>query len=192
MPFGSKGFSSQQTLLVERLVDRLWDWTRQADLPVVIDASSCLYAIKSASALLQGERQLQLHAFRVLDAAEFVRDTLLPRLCVHRLDRSVVLHPNCASRKLGTDRALMDVASRCAFRVSVPESLECCATAGDRSLLVPELTRSALGPEHAEVASEEWDGYYSNNLTCEMGLRQVMARPYKPFLYLVEEATRPA
>ena len=126
---------------------------------------------------------------QILDASEFVRDTLLPRLAVHRLDRAVVLHPTCAARKLGTDSALIQVCRSCVTRADVPKRLDCCATAGDRGLLYPELTSSALAEEHAEVRAGHYHGYYCTNLTCEIGLRQATGLPYSSFLYLVNEAT---
>jgi D-lactate dehydrogenase len=38
----------------------------------------------------------------------------------------------------------------------------------------------------------KWDGYYSSNLTCEMGLAAASGLPYRSILYLLEEATRSA
>ncbi|HYU31370.1 MAG TPA: hypothetical protein VEW48_04350 [Thermoanaerobaculia bacterium] len=65
------------------------------------------------------------------------------------------------------------------------------AMAGDRGLLFPELTASAVAPEAAEVHAGHYDRQYSNNLTCEIGMTQATGLPYVSLLYLVEEASRP-
>jgi D-lactate dehydrogenase len=106
------------------------------------------------------------------------------------LDEKVILHPNCALRKLNLDKALEQVVNACAREVVIPENLGCCAFAGDRGLLFPELTASATMLEASEVLSEPYDGYYSSNLTCEMGMSLATKKSYRSFLYLVEKATR--
>lgn len=52
------------------------------------------------------------------------------------------------------------------------------------------VTKSATQFEVAEVLAKSYDGYYSTNLTCEIGMRMSTHKPYRSFLYLVEEATR--
>nr|WP_225937710.1 FAD-binding and (Fe-S)-binding domain-containing protein [Myxococcus sp. RHSTA-1-4] len=191
LPFGSKGFTEAHALMLERLVERLWAWSDEGRRPIVLDATSCLQSMKASAGLLQGEAKRRLLALRLVDAMEFVRDTLLPRLQVHRLERRVVLHPTCAARKLDLVDTMRGVAERCATHVEVPLSLGCCAMAGDRGLLHPELTGSAVAPERAEVLAGAFEGHYSSNLTCEVGMTQATGVAYTSLLYLVEEATRP-
>lgn len=52
------------------------------------------------------------------------------------------------------------------------------------------LVASAAQPEAEEVNARRYDGYYSSNLTCEIGMSVAAAKPYRSFLYLVERATR--
>ena len=82
------------------------------------------------------------------------------------------------------------MARACAQTVVTPQRLDCCGFAGDRGLLFPELTASATALEAAEVLSEAYDGYYSSNLTCEMGMSLATGKPYRSFLYLLERASR--
>jgi D-lactate dehydrogenase len=102
----------------------------------------------------------------------------------------VVLHPNCASRKLNEVAKLLKIAETCAATATIPLQLDCCGFAGDRGLLFPELTDSATRLETAEVLAGNFDGYYSSNLTCEMGIGLATGKPYRSIAYLVEKATK--
>jgi D-lactate dehydrogenase len=190
LAFGSKGFTAEHARLLEALVTQLWTWSGEGQRPVVIDATSCLQSMLASAMLLDGEPRRRLQALKLVDSVEFVRTTLLPRLAVRKLPRRVALHPTCASRKLELVDALRSVAEQCASEVTVPIHLGCCAMAGDRGLLYPELTADAVSAERRELMDGEFDGYYSSNLTCEIGMSQATGRPYRSILYLVEEATR--
>ena len=84
----------------------------------------------------------------------------------------------------------MAISKASATSTTVPYSLDCCGFAGDRGLLFPELTASATSLESAEVRDRPYDGYYSSNLTCEMGMAAATGKPYRSFLYLLEQASR--
>lgn len=179
LPFGSKGYHAAHDKLARELADDLWRWSDQGRLPVVVDASSCLYAMKDGP----------LHDLRLLDVVEWL-GRILPRLRTQKLERSVALHPTCATRKLGLDALLLRVAGRCATEVTVPASLECCAMAGDRGLLYPELSASSLAPEVAELRAGGFDAHYATNLTCEIALSHATGVRFRNIAYLVEEASR--
>ena len=55
---------------------------------------------------------------------------------------------------------------------------------------VPRADQISLPGRGEEVNQRRYDGYYSSNLTCEMGMTQATGKPYQSILYLVEEATR--
>jgi D-lactate dehydrogenase len=191
LAFGSKGYVDAHALLLGRLVDRMWTWSDAGALPIVIDSPSCLNGMREAAPLLDAEARRRLEALRLVDLATYTRDALAPRLPLRVLPRRVVLHPACASRKIDDGAALLAIAAQCASRVDVPTRLGCCAMAGDRGLLVPELTASAVAPERAEIlAATDAGGHYGDNLTCEIGMTQATGLPYRSFIYLVEEASR--
>ena len=54
--------------------------------------------------------------------------------------------------------------------MTVPDTWGCCAFAGDRGLLHPELTASATAAQAAEIAEGHFDAYASCNRTCELGM----------------------
>jgi D-lactate dehydrogenase len=190
LPFGSKGYAAAEARVAARLVERLWSWSGGGRLPIVIEASSCVHALREAGPILDAQTRRRHAELRVLDAVEYARDVLLPRLHPTRLARRVALHPSCALRRLGLDGALAEVASRCAAEVVVPRDLACCGTAGDRGLRHPELPAAALADERAEVLAAGCDGHYASNLGCEIGLDQATGLRYRSFLYLLEEASR--
>jgi D-lactate dehydrogenase len=82
------------------------------------------------------------------------------------------------------------IAECCARSVTVPLNLGCCGFAGDRGLLFPELTASATEKESAEINARDYGGYYSSNITCEIGMSTSTGRDYRSIVYLVEEASR--
>jgi D-lactate dehydrogenase len=190
MPFSSKGYSEAYRAMIHQTLAQMWRWSQRGRLPIVIDSSSCAYSLRTSSETLEAEDLELWKKLKILDSVEFTKDWLLPRLEVTPLEAKVILHPNCALRKLNLDEALKQVVAACARQVEIPQDLGCCAFAGDRGLLFPELTASATRLEAAEVQSDSYDGYYSSNLTCEMGMSLATKKSYRSYLYLVEQATR--
>jgi len=190
MPFSSKGYTAAYQDMLHRTLVCFWDWSKGGRLPVVMDASSCVYTLRSCDdVLLPSDRDIW-QRLTIIDSLEFTHDILLPRLDVHPLSMEVILHPNCAARKLNLTGKLVAISKASAASTKVPYSLDCCGFAGDRGLLFPELTASATSLEAAEVNAGIYGGYYSSNLTCEMGMAAATGKPYRSILYLLEQATR--
>ena len=127
----------------------------------------------------------------VIDAVEFAARFLLPRLSVQEQITSLALHPTCSSTRMGLNSSLEAVAHAVAERVEVPEHWGCCAFAGDRGMLHPELTRSATLAQAADVARMDATVHASCNRTCELGMTRATGRAYRHVLELLEEQTRP-
>ncbi|MBX3471096.1 MAG: (Fe-S)-binding protein, partial [Planctomycetes bacterium] len=192
LPFLAKGFPEAAGDALARLVRDLHRATDGGRLPVVVDASSCAQALRAGGgALTRPDDRARWRALRVRHPAEALRD-LLPRLPLRRLERRVAVHPTCGARKLGAEGALLDVARACAAQVVVPATLSCCGSAGDRGLLAPELPRSALALERAELARGGFEAFYADNPACEAGLRAASGLPFRSFLDLVDEASAPS
>jgi D-lactate dehydrogenase len=190
MPFGSKGYQAANQEMLHRTIASFWDWSEGGRLPVVIDTTSCTYTLRTCSDNLSTEDQEKWQQMTILDSLEFIHDGLLPRLPVKPLSADVILHPNCGARKMNLAGKMESIARVCSRQVTIPQALDCCAFAGDRGLLFPELTASATAWEAAEVNAGSHDGYYCSNLTCEMGMSAATGKPYRSILYLVEQATR--
>ena len=82
-------------------------------LPIITDASSCTQSLAE---------MVRHWRVPVLDVIEFAADELLPRLTVTRPLDSVMVHPTCASTRLGINEDLMEVAQFISDDVSVPLS----------------------------------------------------------------------
>ena len=169
---------------------KFWNWSEEGKYPLVIDTTSCTHTLRTCQDdLSEGDKELWKR-LTILDGIEFLHDHVLPRLDINPLDEQVILHPNCSARKLGLDSRLLGIAQRCARSATVPLNLGCCAFAGDRGLLFPELTASAAEKESAEVNSRNYDGYYSSNIPCEIGMSEATGKDYMSIVYLVEKASR--
>lgn len=193
MPFGSKGYVAANRAMLLRTLQRFWEWSEHGRLPVVIDTTSCTYTLrqyKDAPRSLPPEARAIYEKLTLLDGLEFMHDVLLPALKIEPVEEAVVLHPNCSARKMGLQGKMSAIARRCAMSVTVPLHLDCCGFAGDRGLLFPELTASATSQESAEVCSTKYDGYYSSNITCEMGMSLATRQNYRSIVYLMEKASR--
>lgn len=94
-------------------------------------------------------------------------------------------------RHLGDEEKLTELARACAEEVVVPVDAGCCAFAGDRGMLHPELTAAATAAEAAEVTARTFDAHLSANRMCEIGMDRATGRSYGSVLLALERATRP-
>ena len=182
-PWKSKGHRGGHARMRELVVPALREATDGGRLPVVVDASSCAQGLAT---LVADE------CFRVLDAVAFVAQRVAPHLSVTRPVPSVVVHPTCSGTELGSTEALLALARAASAQVDVPTAWGCCAFAGDRGLLHPELTAAATAGEAAEVLARgdrAEEVYVSSNRTCELGMTRATGRPYRHVLELLDEAT---
>ncbi|KJY27957.1 hypothetical protein VR44_26375 [Streptomyces katrae] len=178
--------------MANRITEAAWGWTAGGRLPLVVDASSCALGLAREVVPYLSEDNRALHAeLRIVDSVVWAAEELLPRLEVRRRVGSAVLHPTCSTRHLGDEEQLRAVAAACADEVVVPEDAGCCAFAGDRGMLHPELTASATRREAAEVTARPFDAYLSANRMCEVGMERATGHPYASVLLELERATRP-
>ncbi|WP_256728905.1 FAD-binding and (Fe-S)-binding domain-containing protein [Microbacterium oleivorans] len=184
-PWTSKGHAPGREVMSSRVVAAVRSASRDGVLTVVTDASSCtegfVHLLSDAGV-----------SVRVEDAVAFAQRELLPRLALPapRI-ATLALHPTCSSAQLGLDPALRSLAASVAREVVVPDAWGCCAYAGDRGMLHPELTASATAAEAAEVVALGAEAHASCNRTCELGMTRATGAPYRHVLELLEEATRP-
>ena len=187
-PWSSKGMAAGQETMREKTLAALREATRDGELPIVCDASSCTEGLRQAvesDVPAAGQR-----ALRMVDAVDFAAERILPRLPGHAKLESLALHPTCSSTRLGLNDALEAVAGAVADRVEVPENWGCCAFAGDRGMLHPELTASATTKQAAEVVAMGAAAHASCNRTCELGMTRATGAQYRHVLELLEEVTR--
>jgi D-lactate dehydrogenase len=198
----SKGLTAGLREMAARVACAAWEATDGGRLPLVADAASCSWGLTGLGDGLDGEWAERWARVRVLDAVAFARETLVPRLTVAQPLDAVAVHPTCSTAHLGTEGDLAALAGLCARDVFIPDQWGCCAFAGDRGMLHPELTRAATAPEAAAVRREEarrarggagregrFDAYVSCNRTCEMGISRATGRPYRHVLEVLADVT---
>ena len=74
--------------------------------------------------------------------------------------------------------------------VVISDDWGCCAFAGDRGMLHPELTSSATEREALSVTMREFSAYASVNRTCEIGMTRATGRQYQHLLEILDQASR--
>lgn len=187
--FSSKGFAPAYRMTVNRTIEKLWEWTREGSIPVVIDISSCCHSLHTCRAYLTADNQARFDRMKILDSLEFAVDVLLPRLDVRKLAGKAVFHPVCSLHKMGVYKKLVDFGALTVEEPVIPLAAGCCGMAGDRGFYYPGLTASACKAEGAEAAGHGAAGYYSTGKTCEMALSEAAGVSYRSILYLLDEVS---
>ena len=191
VPFSSKGFEAANSVAVNHTIESFFRWSDSGRLPILIDTSPGTYGLKTCRPQLSAENQQKFDKLRILDSVEYAQSAILPRLTILRKLPSVALHPVCSASKMGISSKLTVLAQACSEEVVVPMEAGCCAFAGDRGFLHPELTASATQSEAAELASKHHDGYFSSSRTCEIGMTRATGKLYRSYLHLLDFASRP-
>ncbi|VXB81453.1 Predicted D-lactate dehydrogenase, Fe-S protein, FAD/FMN-containing [Arthrobacter sp. 9AX] len=187
-PWSSKGMVAGQETMKEKTLAALREATRDGELAIICDASSCTEGLRQVVELddpLPGQSPL-----RIVDAVDFAALHILPKLPEHAKLESLALHPTCSSTRMGINSSLDAVASAVADKVDVPVNWGCCAFAGDRGMLHPELTASATRKQGEEVRELGASAHASCNRTCELGMTRATGQDYRHVLELLEEVTR--
>ena len=176
-PWKSKGMTAGGTI-IDQKNRKLLTQLQQLKLPIVTDSPSCADGfIKS----FQGEI--------VLDSTQFLATHVISRLRISQVEK-VVVHPTCSSAKLDENSALLTLAAAMAKDVVVPPNWGCCGFAGDRGLLIPDLTQSATAEEARYVKSIDADLYLSNNRTCEMAISAAVGREYESVIQALQRLSK--
>lgn len=164
-PFSSKGLKKAYEKQMKQN-QTLFGSLGQKQL--VIDGSSCHQTLASQSQA------------PVMEISEFVAKELL-QIPVKMKHNKIVLHPTCSGVETGTNKAMETIANHIAEEVVIPVDWKCCGFAGDRGLLVPELTANATRAEAAEALDAN-GLLVSNNQPCQIGLAGATGQPYVSIL----------
>jgi D-lactate dehydrogenase len=193
LPWSSKGFGDAHRHKANELVERLWAWSGEGALPIVVDAASCTGAIvEPGEGTLSEANAEYLAALQIIDSVAWAHDRLLPNLTITRKAGAAAIHPTCATHRQGHAWRLGALAAAIADDVYVPPTSTCCGFAGDRGISHPELTESATREEAAELRGRSFDAYLSSNRTCEVGMTRATGRDYESVINALDRATRPS
>jgi D-lactate dehydrogenase len=176
----SKGILKGKTVMAGKVIKALESATQGWKLPLVCDASSCTEGFRRTLTEAGIEAE-------VIDAVQFTAEHVLPLLPAHTKLPSLTLHETCSSTQFGINAALHQVAGAVAETVHIPIDKGCCAFAGDRGLLHPELSAAATKAEAAQVAQLNATVHASCNRTCELGMTRATGKTYHHVLELLAE-----
>ncbi len=191
LPWSSKGFAGAHRHKANEMVERLWEWSGEGALPIVVDAASCTQGVADpGEGVLSEENAERLAELEIVDSVSWAHDRLLPWLDVAERVGSAAVHPTCATRHMGLAPRLRSLADALADEVYVAPSSTCCGFAGDRGISHPELTAAATADQAAELAGRDFDAHLSSNRTCEIGLSRATGAPYESVVLLLERLTR--
>ena len=185
-PWTSKGMTRGRDLMSATVLSAVREASGNGRLPIVCDASSCTEGL---------QRMLSDAGFTVIDCVQFVAEQILSPgsqgMILKGKLPSITLHLTCSSTQIGLNPFLITIAETIADRVNIPTDTGCCAFAGDRGMLHPELTYAATRLEAAEV--EELDGsvHASCNRTCEIGMTRATGKPYVHILEVLADQLLP-
>ena len=189
-PWHSKGYVEGDEVMTNATVERLFRWSGEGRIPVVVEGSSCAHGFREARSALTPANRERFDQLRILDSVEFVHDTLLPRLRTDRRLGSACVHPVCSVVELGLVPKLVGIARAVADEVVVPDRAGCCGFAGDRGFLHPELTASATRAEAEEISRRPFDAHLISNHPCTIGMHRATGRPWQNFALVLEALTR--
>ena len=189
-PWASKGYRRGAEFAANRAIEKLWRWSDEGALPIVIDASSCTLGLAESDPDLSEQNRERHAELEIHDSISWAQGSLLPQLEVKRKLDSALVHPTCSVRHLGLATALAELVGELAEDVVVPLESSCCGFAGDRGFLHPELTESATRAEAAEIQARDCDAHLASNRPCEVGLSRASGKQFESFVYLLEEVTR--
>ncbi|MBN8216241.1 MAG: FAD-binding oxidoreductase [Spirochaetes bacterium] len=170
--FESKGFPAEGEAKHRELVEAIREATEDGRLPLLIDTSPCA-----------------LHFPKETAPIAFLERILLPRLTLAPLEEPIAFHIPCSDRKMGLEPAWQRVAARLCAKPIFPVDTDCCAFAGDRGFLRPELNRSALRFLKEQLPADCGHGV-SSSRGCEIGLTRHAGVPYRSIFDLVARCAR--
>ncbi|WP_068718693.1 FAD-binding and (Fe-S)-binding domain-containing protein [Vibrio tritonius] len=180
MPYDSKGMTEIATQKAQQLEAILWQASEQGRYPVLMDMSPC------------AKRSIELFhmPLEIYEQVGFITRYLLPYLTIEQKEETIMLHITCSTQHLGLAKEMRQIAEQCVSHVVIPEHITCCAWAGDKGFVTPELNAAAVATLREQVPADCHRGF-SNSRTCEIGLSHHSGIPYQSLFYLLDEVAKP-
>lgn len=127
--------------------------------------------------------------FEVLDLSQFLH-SLLPNLKISKISDSIGLYTMCASKKLGFESIMLEIAKACVSgEVLIHTQTGCCGFAGNKGFFTPELNKAALIDFGKFYQKSGLKVGYSNSSTCEIGLSDSSKFPWQSIAYLLDKCS---
>lgn len=179
MIWESKGMPDIADRKTAELEKALLEASENGKYPVLCDQSPCLHRMRD-----------HIKSMYLYEPSEFIHDFLAPELEFNPIEEPVAVHVTCSLRRMGLADKIIDLARMCSRNVIVPTEIGCCAFAGDKGFMLPELNKYALRKLRPQIEKAGVKYGYSNSRTCEIGLSTNSGIPYKSIAYLVDDCTK--
>lgn len=179
MIWESKGMPDIADRKTAELEQALLKASENGKYPVLCDQSPCLHRMRD-----------HIKSMHLYEPAEFIHDFLAPHLEFTPINDAVAVHVTCSLRRMGLADKIINLARMCSRNVVVPTEIGCCAFAGDKGFMLPELNKYALRKLRPQIEKAGVKQGYSNSRTCEIGLSTNSGIPYKSIAYLVDGCTK--
>ena len=187
MPFESKGFYIQNAKMLTKTIDSLYDSSNCGKYKIVVDTSPCTFHLLNRPDGLSERTYKKWESLKFVDIVQYLYK-LLQDMQLEPLRRSVVIHSTCSSIKMNDSELLIKIAKKCADDVFIPNNSECCGFAGDRGLLIPKLTKSAVKNMADEIKQTGcFELGYSSSTMCEIGMSSATDIQYLSIASLVRD-----
>jgi D-lactate dehydrogenase len=187
--FSSKGFTDAFRDTANATIQKLWKFSNEGALSIILDVTSCTQTVKTYGPYLTKENKAYYDKMNFIDVIDFTADHIIPRVQISKPKDRIVFHPVCSVTKMGSLSKLQSIGKACAIQADFPVFAGCCGMAGDRGFYYPQLTQAATNKEVTEVNQTSYDGYYSSSRTCEMALSESSGKNYESILKLLVEVT---
>jgi D-lactate dehydrogenase len=178
-PLSSQGHTDAAAESAGILLDDVVRLRGDRNVPVLLDASTCSAALRSAASY---------RGIDVIDQVGFV-ELVLSRIDVPLSDQPLVIHAGCGAAKQGSAERLTALANKLSSNVIVPPSATCCGMGGTHGLLHPEIVTAATAAQRIEIlAHPSFDQNaigISLNTLCESALSSTTGVRFKGLVEVV-------
>ncbi|MBU0528636.1 (Fe-S)-binding protein, partial [bacterium] len=183
-PFSSKGYHETGIDMFTRTINLLYEASNEGKIPIVVDTSPCTYKFLNPNNDISNKINEKWKRLKFVDIITFL-DSITQEINHKPLDRELVLHLTCSTQKMEHTQIMQSLAQRCARKVTISENTSCCGFAGDRGLIVPQLTKNAVkyNKEQLSIEQRRLDGYSSSRM-CEIGMSDT-EQTYRSIAFLV-------
>lgn len=150
--------------------------SKDGTIPIVIDHGAC------SARLIKDLKD----EFKIYDLSTYLLKEILPEIDIKALDEDIALYTMCASKKLGIDNDMRELAKKCTNKRVLEHDMACCGFAGYKGFFIPELNINATKAFAKFYDDKDIKFAFSNSSTCEIGLSDATNISWQHIAYLID------
>lgn len=150
---------------------------------IVSDHSAC-----SAQMLDNLKKYPEFKKLKIMDMQSYIVKHILHKLKIRAIDENIGIYSVCASKKNNWTSDIKTIAKSCT-KANIYEHTNtfCCAFAGNKGFIRPELNKSALEDFTEYFSTKKVKKIYSTSSTCELGISFNTNIKCENIIYLLDE-----